>query len=115
MDVHIIDRPDITVAGLPYPGGPYGPGANGVQGQGLRSVGEAAGLLNRARYGICHDDPDAVAPEQCRYECHPANRGDPGNAGAEANVGMALRVRREAGGRRDRASLSGQNMSVQPQ
>ena len=67
MDVHNIDRPGITVAGLPYRG-PYGPGLMEFWGKVYYPWAMLHGLLNRARYGICHDDPDVVAPEQCRYD-----------------------------------------------
>ncbi len=67
MDVNIIDRLDLTVACLPYRG-PYGPSVTEFWTKVFYPWAHMHGLLNRPRYGISHDDPDLVAPEQCRYD-----------------------------------------------
>ena len=67
MDVKIIDRPDVSVACLRYVG-PYGPGLGGFWSKTYYPWANTHGLLNRPRYGISHDAPDVVAPEQCRYD-----------------------------------------------
>lgn len=67
MNVTIRDRPPVTVAYLRHLG-PYGEPISTFWQDTYYPWAFTNDLLDRARYGISHDDPSITAPEQCRYD-----------------------------------------------
>lgn len=67
MKVDVIERQPTTVVCLRYLG-PYGESINAFWQQTVYPWMAASGLLQQPRYGISLDDPNVVAPEQCRYD-----------------------------------------------
>ncbi|MDD5334690.1 MAG: GyrI-like domain-containing protein [Rhodoferax sp.] len=67
MEVKLIDRKPKTVAYLRHVG-PYGTSISLFWQSRAYPWLLTNGLLERPRYGICHDDPRVTAPEQCRYD-----------------------------------------------
>jgi AraC family transcriptional regulator len=67
MNVQLIDRQPVTVACLRHLG-PYGEPISRFWQNTYYTWAATNNLLDRARYGISHDDPSVTAPEQCRYD-----------------------------------------------
>jgi len=67
MKVDIIERQPTTIVYLRYVG-PYGEPISAFWQQKVYPWMAASGLLQQPRYGVSHDDPNVVAPEQCRYD-----------------------------------------------
>lgn len=67
MNVKLIDRKPATIAYLRYVG-PYGEGISKFWQNTYYPWAVTNDVLDRARYGIGHDDPGVTAPEQCRYD-----------------------------------------------
>jgi len=67
MNVRLIDRQPVTVAYLRYIG-PYGAPISTFWQKVYYPWAAANNLLDKARYGISHDDPGVTVAEQCRYD-----------------------------------------------
>jgi AraC family transcriptional regulator len=67
MDVKLIERQPTRVAYMRYTG-PYGEPVSRFWMQEVAPWMATDGLMNRARYGISHDDPSVTDPKQCRYD-----------------------------------------------
>jgi AraC family transcriptional regulator len=82
MEVTLIDRQPVTLAYLRKTG-PYGPEINEFWQRTMVPWMMTNGLMGLPRYGISLDDPDATAPEHCRYDAAvevPEDRPLSGNA-----------------------------------
>jgi AraC family transcriptional regulator len=82
MNVEVIERKPTPIAYLRRVG-PYGEPVGVFWQKAVYPWMVAHGLLGRPRYGISHDDPSVVDPEQCRYDagCEvPSSSGSLGNA-----------------------------------
>jgi AraC family transcriptional regulator len=67
MKVEIVDRKPATIVYLRRVG-PYGEAISAFWQQTVYPWMATSGLLGQARYGVSHDDPNVVAPGQCRYD-----------------------------------------------
>jgi AraC family transcriptional regulator len=67
MKVDIVDRKPVTIVCLRRVG-PYGEPISAFWQQTVYPWMAASGLLGQPRYGVSHDDPNVVAPGQCRYD-----------------------------------------------
>lgn len=67
MRVEIVDRKPATIVYLRRVG-PYGEAISAFWQQTVYPWMAASGLLGQPRYGVSHDDPNVVAPGQCRYD-----------------------------------------------
>lgn len=67
MKIRIVDRQDTSIVYLRRIG-PYGEQISDFWQNVYYPWALAAGLLDRARYGISYDDPAITAPEKCRYD-----------------------------------------------
>jgi AraC family transcriptional regulator len=67
MKVEIVDRKPTTIVCLRRVG-PYGEPISAFWQQTVYPWMAASGLLGQPRYGVSHDDPNVVAPGQCRYD-----------------------------------------------
>jgi AraC family transcriptional regulator len=67
MKVEIVDRKPATIVYLRRVG-PYGEAISAFWQQTVYPWMAASGLLGQPRYGVSHDDPNVVAPGQCRYD-----------------------------------------------
>lgn len=66
--VHLIDRPAVRMGYLRYQGA-YGPALGRFWAETFNPWLATQNLGAVARFGISHDDPSLVPPEQCRYDC----------------------------------------------
>lgn len=66
--VHLIDRPPVRMGYVRYQG-PYGPALGRFWAETFNPWLATQNLGAVARFGISHDDPSLVPPEQCRYDC----------------------------------------------
>jgi AraC family transcriptional regulator len=67
MKVDVIDRKPTIIYYLRHVG-PYGEPISAFWQLTVYPWMAASGLLQQPRYGVSHDDPNVVAPEQCRYD-----------------------------------------------
>ncbi|HLX80952.1 MAG TPA: GyrI-like domain-containing protein [Burkholderiales bacterium] len=67
MNVAIVERQPVTVASFRHVG-PYGDAISRFWQQTVAPWMVANKLGAGARYGVSHDNPNATAPEQCRYD-----------------------------------------------
>lgn len=67
MEVHLEKLESVPVAYLRHTG-PYGETVNRFWTSAVYPWMRANGLLDRARYGISHDDPSIAPPSKCRYD-----------------------------------------------
>jgi AraC family transcriptional regulator len=67
MKVEIVERKPTAIVYLRRVG-PYGAPIGAFWQQTVYPWMAASGLLGQPRYGVSHDDPNVVAPEQCRYD-----------------------------------------------
>jgi len=82
MKVEIVERKPTPIVCLRRVG-PYGEPISVFWQQTVYPWMAASGLLGQPRYGVSHDDPNVVAPGQCRYDagCEaPPTLTAPGNA-----------------------------------
>jgi len=67
VNVRLIDRPAVRMAYLRYQG-PYGPALGRFWAETFNPWLATQNLGPVSRFGIAHDDPSLVPPEQCRYD-----------------------------------------------
>ena len=91
MQITIEERPPLTLGYLRRVGA-YGPGIADFYAAAVLPWLKAHGWLERARYGVIHDDPSLVPASQCRYDVGVATA-----AGEAARAGVSIETL--AGGR----------------
>lgn len=68
VNVRLIDRPPVRMGYLRYHGA-YGPALGRFWAETFNPWLATQNLGAVSRFGIGHDDPSLVPPEQCRYDC----------------------------------------------
>ncbi len=67
MNVQFINRSPVKIAYLRHTG-PYGAAISAFRMDTVAPWMVENDLMNRPRYGISRDDPEVVAPDNCRYD-----------------------------------------------